>query len=102
MAQELKLRKEIFDKVLDGSKKATSRKGIRQICPGMLTLIMTEDETQTKKVCVKRVEIIKLNEITDTEARLEGYASAKELRNKLEEIYGSFCSGELFTLVEWF
>ncbi|MGN0005360.1 MAG: ASCH domain-containing protein [Candidatus Gastranaerophilaceae bacterium] len=87
-------------RVLAGVKKSVISKGILEFHPGMLVL-MSEDKTLTKTVCVKRVEIVKFSEITDKEAKLMSYSSAKVVRDMLERVYGPCLPEEFFTIVEW-
>ena len=99
--QELLLRREIFGKVLDGSKKSTSRKGKRDIVKGELLFKMTEDEMQQTIVNVTNVRYLPYGDITGEEAKKEGYESLSELQDILVKIYGEIPKGELFTFVEW-
>ena len=99
--QELLLREEIFDKVLDGTKKSTSRKGRRDIVVGPLLFKMTEDESVQVVRNVVGVRYCAYKEITDDEARKEGYTSLADLQNILERIYGVIDPNELFTFIEW-
>ena len=99
--QTLKLREEIFNKALDGSKKSTSRLGIRDIKPGSLKLVMTEDESKFTIVEAISCKLIDFKSITDQEAILEGYKTAEELKNILIEIYGPLNEDDVLTLVEW-
>ena len=101
MYQELLLRETIFGKVLDGSKKSTSRKGKRDIVNGELTFKMTEDETQQTVVNVTDVRYLPYCEITEDESRKEGYESLADLKDILVKIYGEIADDELFTFVQW-
>ena len=99
--QELLLRREIFGKVLDGSKKSTSRKGKRDIVKGELLFKMTEDESRQVCVNVTNVRYMPYCEITDQEAKKEGYESLSDLQEILVKIYGEIGPNETFTFVEW-
>ena len=99
--QELLLRREIFGKVLDGSKKSTSRKGKRDIVNGALIFKMTEDETQQVIVNVTNVRYLPYGEITEDEAKKEGYESLTDLQSVLVKIYGEIPSDELFTFISF-
>lgn len=99
--QELLLRREIFGKVLDGSKKSTSRKGKRDIVNGALLFKMTEDESQQVCVNVTNVRYTPYCEITEDEARKEGYETLLDLQDILTRIYGEIAPDETFTFVEW-
>ena len=99
--QELLLRRDIFGKVLDGSKKSTSRKGKRDIVNGALLFKMTEDETQQIVVNVTNVCFTPYSEISETEAVKEGYNNLGELQEVLTRIYGEINQNETFTFIEW-
>ena len=99
--QELLLRREIFGKVLDGSKKSTSRKGKRDIVKGELLFKMTEDESRQMCVNVTNVRYMPYCEITDQEAKKEGYESLSDLQEILVKIYGEIAPEEPFTFIEW-
>ena len=99
--QELLLRREVFGKVLDGSKKSTSRKGKRDIVKGALLFKMTEDESQRVCVNVTNVRYTPYCEITEHEAKKEGYDNLSDLQDILVRIYGEIAPDETFTFVEW-
>ena len=99
--QELLLRRDIFGKVLDGSKKSTSRKGKRDIINGALLFKMTEDETQQVIVNVTDVRFLPYWNITEEEARKEGYESLSDLRDTLIGIYGEIDKWEPFTFISF-
>lgn len=97
----IKLRKQMFDHLLDGTKKSTSRLGVRDVEIGEeLTFEMTEDETVTYKTVVTDVFISKFSELTEREAKREGYASLKDLKEALTEIYNP-AEEDLFTLIHF-
>ena len=99
--QPLLLKKEIFELAASGVKKSTSRKGKRDIKCGLLTFKMTEDENIQLVVNVTKVDFKPYSQISDAEARKEGYASIGELRDVLTKIYGIINDDELFTFVEF-
>lgn len=99
--QELLLRREVFGKVLDGSKKSTSRKGKRDIVKGELLFKMTEDESRQVCVNVTNVRYMPYCEITEQEAKKEGYESLSDLQEILVKIYSEIAPEEPFTFIEW-
>ena len=99
--QELLLRREIFGKVLDKTKKGTSRKGKRDIVKGELLFKMTEDETRQAIVNVTDVRYVPYCDITEEDAIKEGYESLEDLQDILTRIYGEIAPDETFTFVEW-
>lgn len=99
--QNLLLRQRLFPKVCSGEKKATSRKGHREIRKGPLLLIMTEDETEQVCVNVNSVVYIPFCKLSQNEATIEGYNNVEELKNELVKIYGEIDDNEEFTLIYW-
>lgn len=99
--QELLLREKMFNLVLSGQKTITSRKGKRDITTGPLIFRMTENPEKQIVVNVTKVSFVAYPDITDTEAKKEGYASVNELRNVLIRIYGEIDPSDLFTLIEF-
>lgn len=99
--QELLLRQSIFGLVTSGKKTSTSRKGKRDITKGLLLFKMTEDETVQTVVNVTDVKFVEYKDLTDTEAKKEGYERLEELKAVLNKIYGDIPENEIFTLIEW-
>jgi tRNA(His) 5'-end guanylyltransferase len=97
----IKLRKEMFDMVVAGAKKSTSRLGERDVKIGdKLILEMTEDESVKYETVVTDVIICHFNDLTEEEAKLEGYESLREMQYALEMIYGPNHE-DVFTLIHF-
>ena len=99
--QELLLKQEVFGLVETGAKHSTSRKGKRDIKCGPLLFKMTEDESRQVTVNVTGIRYIPYGELTDEEAKAEGYEHISELRDILTRIYGEIKSDEPFTFIEF-
>lgn len=98
---EMKLRKEIFNKLLDGSKKSTSRFGERNVHTGdKLVFEMTENPETKYETVVSDVFCTTFSEITEEEAILEGYDSLASLKNALVKIYNPKDS-DIFTIIRF-
>lgn len=89
---------EYVDAILKGEKKTTIRKGIKNYSRRIL---LTSDgevfgEANIKKVVVKRVK-----ELTEEDARMDGFENLDGLINALKRIYGSIEGNELVTIVHF-
>ena len=92
---ELKIRNELFAKIANGKKKSTSRLGIRDVKPGdPIKFVANDDEKRVyEKVCA-------FADITDEDARMEGYASLNEMEQSLRDVY-DFDEQSIFTLIQF-
>ena len=98
---EIKLRKEMFPALLNGTKTSTSRLGKRDVFVGEdLSFVMTEDENITFYAKVTNISYCNFNELTEEEAIKEGYSNLSELKNALEKIYHP-ADNDIFTLIEF-
>ena len=97
----LLLRKEMFSKLLSSEKSSTSRFGKRDFNKGdILIFKMTEDETVACNCIVTDVMYCKFEDLTEEEARMEGYSSLKEMKDSLIKIY-SLTSKDEITLIHF-
>jgi hypothetical protein len=97
----IKLRKEMFEHLLNGSKKSTSRFGLRDVKVGEeLIFEMIEDNTMVHKTVVTDVIICKFSDLTEDEAKKEGYNSLKDLKEALVKIYNPV-ENDIFTLIHF-
>ena len=97
----IKLRKEMFGSLSDGTKKSTSRLGKRSVNVGDdLIFEMTEDETVKYQTKVTNVILCKFKDLTEEEAKMEGYNSLADLKEALLEIYNP-SENDVFTLIHF-
>lgn len=100
-SKTLLLRKEMFSKLLNSQKSSTSRFGKRDFHKGeTIVFKMTEDETVNCKCIVTDVIHCKFEDLTEEEARMEGYSSLKEMKDSLIKIY-SLTSKDEITLIHF-
>jgi hypothetical protein len=89
----------MFEKLIDGNKQSTSRLGHRDVKIGEeLLIIMTENERICYTTSVTNVKYCKFSELTEEEAKREGYNNLKELKDNLASIYNPSQDDE-FTLI---
>lgn len=96
--QTIELRDSMFEKVRNGKKIATLRKGKRDYIPGDTLLY-------GKKYCdmieVTDLTYKKLDEISDEDARVEGYSKASDLIKIMKDLYPGITNDTICTQV-WF
>lgn len=89
-----------IDIILNRKKKTTVRKGIRSYPVGRLVELTADGErfalAKVKKVVVKRV-----GELTDDDARMDGFQSREDLIRALRRIYGDISEKEFVTVVHF-
>lgn len=97
----LKIRKNLMDKVLNGSKKSTSRIGERDFQVGdTIIFVSLEDESITYSTEITDVTFCKACDFTLEEAMLEGYDSVEEMLSSLAAVY-NFELNQIFTLIRF-
>ncbi|MEM2086070.1 MAG: ASCH domain-containing protein [Archaeoglobaceae archaeon] len=86
--------------ILSGVKKTTIRKGIRSYPVGNLVELTVENKpfavAKVKKVVVKRI-----SELSEEDAKKDGFESLKDLLDKLRRIYGELGENDFVTLVHF-
>lgn len=96
---EIKLKKNKFEGLINGTKKSTSRLGHREVNIGEeLVIKMTENEKISYSGNVTGVKYCKFSELTEEEAIAEGYNNLAELKENLTNIYNPSADDE-FTLI---
>uniref|UniRef100_A0A7J2TLS3 ASCH domain-containing protein n=1 Tax=Archaeoglobus fulgidus TaxID=2234 RepID=A0A7J2TLS3_ARCFL len=91
---------EFVPMILSGAKKTTIRRGIRSYPVGKAVELTVDNKTfalaKIKKVVVKRV-----SELSDEDAKSDGFSSREELLNALKRIYGDVNDSEFVTVVHF-
>lgn len=98
--QLIELRESMFDNVVRGIKIATLRKGKRDYDLGEAVILGTE-RNRALLCNIDKINIIKLSDINDEDAKQEGYKKAEELINVMTDIYGKLESNQVVTQVWW-
>ncbi|MBE8539350.1 ASCH domain-containing protein [Geoglobus acetivorans] len=91
---------EYVEEIMSGKKVTTVRKGIKRYPVGRIVDLTAESRpfarARVDKVVVKRVR-----ELTDSDARLDGFESREELIEALNRIYGKVKDEEFVTVVHF-
>ena len=85
------------DAVLEGRKKATIRKGLVKV--KYEELIVHGAGRPVAKVRVRDVIYKRLSELTDDDAKLDGFKSKEELLRELERTYGRLRPDDVVTII---
>lgn len=91
---------EFIQKILSGTKRTTVRRGIKSYPVGKV-VELTANESSFALAKIKKVVVKRLSEISEEEAKLDGFESREELIKKLREIYGEISDREFFTVVHF-
>lgn len=98
---ELKIRHSLFTKIANEQKKSTSRLGERDVEVGeKLIFRSTDDENFAYETTVTDVKVCKFSEITEEDAKMEGYTSLEEMTASLKNVY-EFDKNSVFTLIKF-
>jgi len=76
-----------MDKIRQGTKTSTIREGHRHVPLGPLSIRATYGDCDDILVEVVAVKHTHLNEISDKEARIDGFLTVDDLRMEMENIY---------------
>lgn len=87
-------------KILSGEKRATIRKKTKKYSPGDIVYVHAGGKVLGKAI-VTNVRHVKLKDITDEDARMDGFKNKEELIKALKDHYGSIGSNDEFTIIEF-
>ncbi|MDK2795166.1 MAG: hypothetical protein PWQ22_1643 [Archaeoglobaceae archaeon] len=100
MTEKLNFDPEFIQKILGGSKRTTVRRGIKSYPVGRI-VELTANEKSFALAKIRKVVVKRLSEISEEDAKLDGFESREELIKKLKEIYGDISDKEFFTVVHF-
>ncbi|WP_297474926.1 ASCH domain-containing protein [Thermococcus sp.] len=87
-------------KILRGDKVTTIRYGSYEAKPGSeVYLVVTPSDTAVARVRITRVERKKVRELTNEDARLDGFSDVRELLRELSRIYGELYGDDEVTII---
>ncbi|ACS33849.1 Conserved hypothetical protein [Thermococcus gammatolerans EJ3] len=87
-------------RILRGDKVTTIRYGSYEAKPGSeVYLVITPSDTAIAKVRITKVERKKVRELTNEDARLDGFSDVKELLRELNKIYGELYGDDEVTII---
>ena len=98
MTKYLNFSEDFTEKIKKGKKKATLRLGLKDYHEGEVVIIRAGNEElgQAKIIAVR---LKKFSEITDEDAKIDGFENKEELKKELERFYGEFPPDTLFTQI---
>ncbi|ASJ01692.1 ASCH domain-containing protein [Thermococcus gorgonarius] len=87
-------------RILRGDKLTTIRYGDYEAKPGSeVYLVVTPSDTAVAKVRITRVEKKKVRELTNEDAKLDGFSDVRELLRELSKIYGELYGDDEVTII---
>ncbi len=98
LGRHLMLKREYGEKLLRGEKRATIRIGV--VRPKYEEMIVHSGGRPIAKVRVKNVRVKRVSELTDEDARLDGFRNKRELLRALERVYGRLSPEDPVTIIE--
>ena len=88
------------EKIRDGKKKTTIRKGIKIYNRGEV-VDLTSDGKIFGKGKVIKVLVKRISELTEKDARLDGFSTKEELIKELRRIYGKIEEKDLVSIIHF-
>ena len=88
------------DAIMEGKKVTTIRKGIKRYPVGRV-VELTADSRPFATARIEKVVVKRVKELTDSDAKLDGFESRDELIEALKRIYGSIRNEEFVTVVHF-
>jgi len=87
-------------RILRGDKVTTIRYGSYEVRPGgEVYLVITPSDTAVAKVRITGVRKKKVRELTNEDAKLDGFSDVKELLRELNRIYGELYGDDEVTII---
>jgi len=88
-----------IEKMLTGEKRATIRKGV--VKPKYSEITIHAGGKPVAKAKITRIYFKKLRELSEYEAKLEGYTSREELIDELRRVYKGIRDDDYVTIIEF-
>ncbi len=95
----IRFKPEYLDKVLSGKKKITIRLGL--VRPRFGEVLIVCNDLVYGIAEVKRVDVMKVEDLTDDIAKREGFRNKDELLRELKKLYPNVRERNLITLIEF-
>ena len=99
LGRHLMVKGRYVDLILSGRKTATIRLGV--VKPKYEEMIVHGGGKPVAKIRVKRVVVKRVHELTDQDARLDGFESLEELLEELRKHYGDIAGDDRVTIIEF-
>ncbi|NPA74831.1 MAG: ASCH domain-containing protein [Euryarchaeota archaeon] len=98
MTKYLNFSEDFTAKILSGEKQATLRLGVKDYAPGEVVIVRA-GTAELGSAEIVRVRQLRFCELTDEDARLDGFPDLQALRDALERFYGKFEDSQIFTQI---
>jgi hypothetical protein len=99
--KSIRIDPKFFPDIQEGRKKATVRRGVRSYPIGRIVIESDEPSPRVLDVSVESIQFKAYEELTEEDARRDGYNSLADLRSELDRIYGDLSPKDLMTIVEF-
>ncbi len=99
IGRHLMIKKQYAEKLLNGEKKATIRLGVVKVKHD--ELIVHSGGKPIAKIKVKNIKIKKIGELSDEDARLDGFSNKEELLAELRKVYGHLKDEDIVSIIEF-
>ena len=100
MPKHLEFLGDYTKKILSGEKKATIRRKTNRLSPGDIVYVHAGGKVLGKAV-ITNIRHVKLEEITDKDAKMDGFKNKNELIKALKQHYGNINPEDEFTIIEF-
>ena len=98
MTKYLNFSEDFTEKIKKGEKTATLRLGVKDYHEGEEVIIRAgSEELGYAKIIAVRLK--KFSEITEEDAKIDGFKNKEDLKKELERFYGKFPSDAVFTQI---
>ncbi len=94
----LNFSEDFTEKIRKGEKRATLRLGIKDYRPGEKVIIRCGDR-EIGVATIMDVNFKRFREISEEDAKIDGFKSRDELRMALKKFYGKFEDKQIFTQI---
>ena len=91
---------EYVNLILSGRKKSTVRKGIKSYETGKIVYLKASSRPFAKARITKAV-VKRVGELSDEDARMDGFENREELLEALKKIYGRISDSDIVTVVRF-
>ncbi len=99
LGRHLMVKGRYVDLILSGRKTATIRLGV--VKPKYEEMIVHGGGKPVAKIRVKRVVVKRVSELTDEDARLDGFETRDQLLDELRRHYGNLSENDRVTIIEF-
>ncbi len=92
---------EYVELILEGRKTTTVRKGIKSYPVGRIVELTVNNTKPFALARIEKVVVKRVSELSDSDAKLDGFESRDELISALRRIYGDVRDSEFVTVVHF-